>query len=135
MTAMAATEMILFIGDGASPVESFTPLEGVQITRLEIQHEAPLKTAVRQSLWPQRHSATTSRAVLNGEGVFTASASELMLQQMASGAQTRNIKLQFGSGDEMQGAFMMQRFERFGEIGDVVRYRFALVSSGQVSLG
>ncbi len=135
MTASAGKDMMIRIGDGASPTESFTALDGVQVTRMKLTQEAVDTDAVRSSGWIERLAAAERSLMLRAEGVYTDSAAEQMLQAAAMAGQVKNMQLTFGNDDVLSGAFIITGFEREGEVGDVESYALELVSAGTITLG
>ena len=135
MTASAGKDMIIRIGDGATPTESFTELDGVQVTHMKLTQEAVDADAVRSSGWIERLAAGARSLMLRAEGVYTDSAAEQMLQTAAMAGQVKNMQLAFGNGDVVSGAFIIARFEREGEVGDVENYALELTSAAAITLG
>lgn len=135
MGASAANNSAVSIGDGASPIEAFTPLIGVQLTRLRVQHDAINRSELRSHVWQMRSEATGSSSLEIGlEGVFMNDAASAMLQAMALAHEQRNIRLRLANDDVIEGAFVVTLFERAGAADAIESFSATLVNASIITL-
>lgn len=134
MTAQKGKDVVLKIGDGVTPVEGFTTIGGMRLTRLTAGRDALAASDAASGPWRRLHVAGGVRRVsLRGEGVFSDSVAEDALRIQALGGDSANYELHFGNGDRLSGAFVVTEYERFGDVRDAEAFRVALESSGAVS--
>jgi TP901-1 family phage major tail protein len=76
--------------------------------------------------------AGISFATVTGAGVFTDSASERLLQEIAFLNKLQNYQLCFANGDILQGCFLITNYERTGNFGEEDTYAISLESSGEL---
>lgn len=134
MTAYAGETVQLRIGDGASPIESFTAIGGLQVNQLQLQRNAVEANDVADDGW-RRLAAGGIRSVrISGQGVFSDSAAEETLRAHAFAGTIANVELEFGNGDVVSGAFMITAYERRGDIAEAENFEVTLESSGTVSV-
>ena len=134
MAAQAGKLVALKIGDGGSPSEQFVSLAGLTVTSLRLDQAIIDAADVTSTGWQTHQIASGLKALeLQAEGVFEDSASEALLRAQAFSGNHTNYQLHFGNGDYLEGAFMVKRYERSGEVADVERYTVSLVNAGAIS--
>jgi len=134
MTAQKGKNIVLKIGDGGSPAESFTTVAGLQMTRMAIGQQIIDASHVAGGAWRQVGDASGSRQMsISGEGVFEDSAAEESLRAKAFGGNSANYELRFGNGDKIAGAFMVSSYLQQGEVQDAQHFMLTLESAGAIS--
>lgn len=134
MSAQPGSRMILAVGDGGEPVESFITVGGVTATALRLDQDVLEAGDVADGAWRRVHSASGIRHMrLQAEGIFTDSAAEETLRLHAFAGTTANVQLQFGNGDRITGAFMIARYEQRGQRRAPQAFEVILESAGPVS--
>jgi len=133
MGAFRGSLVALAIGDGASPVESFTTLGGVELADMQLSH-AVVESGSLSSRW---------RRLLGGAGIAslrvglagrtTDSATQDRLRSLAFAGNTVNCRMDFGNGDRVSGAFLISRYARSGNVEEAEAFSLTLESAGEVS--
>lgn len=134
MAAQAGRKLILKIGNGASPTETFTAVGGVRLNQMELQGRVVDASDVASGGWRELIAAGGLRSLqLSVQGVFEDSAAEETLRSIAFSGQTRNFQLLFGNGDVLTAGYVVERYARSGEVGGLEEFALTLSSSGAVS--
>ena len=133
MTAQKGSLVLLKVGNGGGP-ETFATVGGMRITRMVLNNTLVETTHRGSGAWRQVADASGIRSVnISGEGAFVDSASEETLRGYAFAASANNYELTFGNGDKLTGAFIVERYERSGDVEQEETYRLSLQSAGAVS--
>lgn len=123
--------VLLKIGNGATPTESFTTVGGLRTTQLKIERALVSDADVESGAWRSAMSgAGLSNMRLRGVGVYSDEAShDALLTKALSGA-AANYGFYFANGDVMKGAFVMTAYERGGGVKDAESFSVTLDSAG-----
>lgn len=70
---------------------------------------------------------------ISGSGIFTDSASERKLRELAFENKIEDYQLTFGNGEKLEGSFQISSYERAGNYNDEEVYSLTLESSGMVT--
>src|SRR5262249_6518216 len=131
MTARDGKNVLLKVGNGATPAETFTTIGGLAITRLAVDNALRDASTLSSGAWRALNTTTGLQSrTLSGSGVFTDSAAEETVRSYAFANAVKNYELHFSNGDLVRGAFQMTHYERTGDIGDEERYTLTLESAG-----
>lgn len=135
MPAYAGNLVVLEIGDGGVPVESFTPLGGVQVTGMRLTQNTLESGSPADGDGWRRLAAGGMRSLrLHAQGVFSDSAAEAQAQSAALTGAVRNMRLGFGNGETLSGAFVVSEYEREGDSSEAERFRMVLESAGAITI-
>lgn len=134
MTAQKGSALLLKVGDGGSPTETFATLGGLQVTRLAVNQRAVDATARDSGAWRALLASAGIRSVsISASGMFTDAASEETLRGYAFAGSVNHYQLSFGNGDLLQGSFLVTAYDRAGNHDAEERYSLTLESSGTVT--
>ena len=124
----------LKIGDGASPIENFTDIGGMQINRLNIDNEAIRTNNITSDIWQNLTPSIKKNISIDGEGVFTNSSSEdLLLNKIMNDAEA-SFQLHFSSSHIISGKFFIKKYEQIADNKTIVRYRLSMQNSGAICI-
>lgn len=134
MTMQKGEAVLLKIGNGASPVESFTTLEGVDSLRFVLTNVQARADTLASGVWRTLTGESGLQSLrIDAEGYFTDSAVEETLRGYAFTSAAKNFRLYFGNGDYVSGAFLVTEYSREGRLREVEGYRLRLESAGGIS--
>jgi TP901-1 family phage major tail protein len=134
MTAQKGSLVLLKVGDGATPTESFTTVGGLRTTNFTHNNQTVDATNKDSGAWRELLDGAGTRSVsISGSGVFTDSAAEETVRGYAMENSVKNFELTFGNGDKLSGPFQITSYQRAGSYSDVETYSLTLSSAGQVT--
>lgn len=134
MTAYDGQNVLIEVGDGAFPTESFITLGGLTANAISISNDTIDASNVASGSWRSVISdGGKQSARITGSGVFEDSAAENTLRGYALDAQSHNYRFMFGNGDRLNGPFIITNYERSGEVGSAEDYTITLQSAGALS--
>ena len=132
MAAERGSAFLLKIGDGAA-TPTYSTVAGLKTTQLSINGNAVEITNKGSGGWRELLSGAGVRSVsVAASGIFTGSAAEAQVKALALSGALESYQLSFESGDQMQGEFLVTRFEYAGDFNGERNYTIALESSGEV---
>lgn len=133
MTAQAGALVLIKIGDGEVS-ESFTTLGGLRTSSIIVNNQLLETSNVSTGAWRQLQDVSGIRTVtITGTGLFTDSVSEEIMRGVAFNGNIHNYQFIFANGDSITGAFLVEEYERSGNIDDAETYRISLQSAGNIS--
>ncbi len=134
MAAQKGSLLLIKIGNGGSPTETFTTVAGLRTTRMALNQQ-PVDCSNKDSgAWRQLLGNAGIRSIsISGGGVFTDAASEESLRGYAFAGSVNNYKLYFGNGGILSGAFQVTSYERAGNHDGEETYNLTLESAGAVT--
>lgn len=133
MALQTGNDVLLKIGDGGDP-EAFTTLGGLRGTALSFNSQPIDVTHKASNHWRELLDSAGVRTVaIDGDGLFSDSASEDLLRQVAFANGIRNYRIEFGNGDVLAGAFKVTRYNRSGPHNGEEGYELTLASSGAIT--
>ncbi len=134
MTAQKGSLVLLKVGDGATPTETFTTVGGLRTTNFTHNNQTVDATNKDSGAWRELLDGAGTRSVsISGSGVFTDSAAEETVRGYAMNNAINNYELTFGNGDKLSGPFQITSYQRAGSYNDAETYSITLASAGQVS--
>lgn len=133
MTAYDGQNVLIEVGDGASPTESFTTLGGITASNITVSKQAIDASNVASGSWQNLIDGGTQSARITGEGVFEDSAAEDRLRGNAFDGNAHNYRFIFANGDVLSGAFIVTNYERSGDVASAEDYSVTLQSAGSLS--
>jgi TP901-1 family phage major tail protein len=133
MAAQKGSELLMKIGDGASP-EAFTTIGGMRTTSLTMNDEmvdiTNKDSGRARTLLAQ---GGVNSITVAGSGVFTDSASETTLKGKFDISAFTNYQFIVPDFGTFTGAFMLSTLEYGGEHNGEVTYSFTFESSGTIT--
>ncbi len=134
MTAQKGSLVLLKVGNGATPTETFTTVGGLRANSFTHNNQAVDTTNKDSGAWRQLLDGAGTRSItISGSGVFTDVASEETVRGFAMGNQIKNYQMTFGNGDSMTGPFQITSYQRSGNYNGEETYALALASAGTVT--
>lgn len=134
MTAQAGRKLILSIGNGALPTESFTAIGALEQLELVLERRPLDATHAAGNDWQTLQASAAPASVhISAEGVFEDSAAEELLRAAAFDGLSHQYRVQSGNGDVMAASFVVERYARRGRVGELERFALSLRSNGAVS--
>lgn len=133
MTVQKGSSLLLKVGNGGTP-ESFATLGGMRITRMVVNNRVVDAGHLGSGAWKNALAGAGQRSVsIGAEGAFSDLASEELLRGYAFAASANNYQVTFGNGDTLSGSFIVEQYERSGDVQEEERYRVTLQSAGAMS--
>ena len=134
MSAGKGSMVLLKIGDGATPAETFTTIGGLRMTKTGVNRQLIAADTVDGDGWRRILSECGSSSVrIQAEGIFHASAAEQLLRAQALAGSLASYKMYFSNGDILEGAFLVTAYERSGKVGEMEAFSVTLESAGNVT--
>lgn len=134
MTAQKGSIVLLKVGDGATPTESFTTVGGLRTTSFTHNNQTVDTTNKDSGAWRELLDGAGTRSItISGSGVFTDAASEETVRGFAMNNQIKNYQMTFGNGDSMSGAFQITSYQRSGNYNNEETYSLSLASAGEIT--
>jgi TP901-1 family phage major tail protein len=131
MAAERGSAFLLKLG-GGSPA-TYATVAGLKTTQLTVNGDPVAITNKDSGGWRELLSGAGVRSVsVAAGGIFTGSAAEVQVRNLALGGQIAPFELSFESGERMQGSFLVSRLEYAGDFNGERNYSLALESSGAV---
>lgn len=126
--------MLLKIGNGGSPSESFTTIGGMRTTQLNINRQPVNDGDVESGVWRSLMSGAGAASVrIRGAGLFADDAAQDTLLAKALNGASANYQFWFANGDRLTGAFIITAYERSGSMNDAEGFTVTLESAGAPS--
>lgn len=134
MTAQKGALLLLKVGDGGTPTETFTTVAGMRSTRMILNQQLVDSTHKQSGAWRALLAEAGIRSIsLTGNGIFTDSAAEETVRAIAFAGLINNFRLQFGNGDMLEGAFQITSYERAGDYDGEENFQLTLESAGTIT--
>jgi len=133
MAAEKGRAFLIKRGDGTT-VEVFTTIAGLRSTSLTINNEmVDITSKDSAGVRTLLADAGVASVTVSGSGIFTDSATEILIQTSAIAMSLDNYEIIFESGDKFSGAYQVTSLERAGEHNGEVTYSLTLESSGAIT--
>ena len=133
MAAEKGRAFLIKRGDGAT-TEVFTTIAGMRSTSLTINNEmVDITSKDSAGVRTLLADGGVASVTVSGSGVFTDSATEVLIQTSALAMTLDNYEILFESGDKFSGAYQVTSLERAGEHNGEVTYSLTLESSGAIT--
>lgn len=133
MSIIASNGLALWVGDGAT-MESFVPLVGAGITRLDLQQRSHLTNTLGSDPWQVNVGTSARQLALECEAYANNAAAATRLQSLALSSSEGNFKLLAGDAKTWVFAARVIQYREDIPAGGIKRVRLRLESSGAVSL-
>lgn len=126
--------VLLKIGNGGSPSESFTTIGGMRTTQLNVNRQPVNDGDVESGAWRSLMSGAGAASVrIRGAGLFADDAAQDTLLTKALNGAGANYRFCFANGDILSGAFIVTAYERSGSMSDAEGFTVTLESAGAPS--
>lgn len=134
MTAQAGRMLLLKIGDGASPAESFTTVAGLKAKQFQLNAETVDAThAESAGQWRELLAgAGVKSATLSGNGIFRDQASDDAVRAAFFEAVNRNWRIVVPDFGTLEGPFQITALEYAGSHDGAVTFTITLQSAGAI---
>ena len=132
MSVIGADGLRFWVGNGAAS-EVFEPLDGVSISRFEINQRGQTANAVASNAWQEIVSGTSRQASIDVDGYAVDSPAAERVRALAVTGARGNFRLALSANETMTLAAMVMQYREDSGAGDVKRLRFRLESSGSPS--
>lgn len=134
MAAQKGALVLIKVGNGGSPTETFATVGGLRATRLVLNQQPVDASNKDTGQWRALLAGAGLRSLsLTGNGIFTNAASEALLRGYAFTGSINNYRLTFGNGDVVEGAFQVASYERSGDHDKEETYAVTLESAGAIT--
>lgn len=132
MTMESGSAFLLKLSDGGEP-ELFRTLAGMRTTQVTIAADPVVVTNKGSGGWRELLGSAGVRQVsISGAGVFTGSAAEVQVKNLALAGTVDRFEVSFEGGDRLRGAFQVTRLDYAGDFNGERSYTVSLESSGAV---
>ncbi len=133
MTAQRGKDMLVKIGDGASP-ENFTTVAGLRTRTISLNAREVDATHAESDGWRELLGAAGIRqASVAGAGVFLNDAAADQIRAAFFAGTLRNFKLVIPGMGELAGPFLLANLDYAGEHDGEATVSLALASAGAIS--
>ena len=133
MAAQKGAELLIKLGDGASP-ESFDTIGGLRSSEITLNDEAvDVTTKDSSGLRELLPNGGIHSMSVTGSGVFPDATSEQTLRTKMNATTFSNFKIEIPDLGNYTGKFMVESLSYAGEYNGEVTYSITLQSSGSVA--
>lgn len=135
MAAQKGDALLIKVGDGGSPTESFTTIAGLRTKSMTINAEtvdvttADTTSKMRQLL----AGAGIISFAVSGAGVFTDAATDATLKTEMLAQTIKNYQVVVPDFGTYEGAFQITQMEYAGEYNGEATFNISLESAGDIS--
>ncbi|MBP9792032.1 MAG: hypothetical protein KBC27_02365 [Rickettsiales bacterium] len=114
--------------------QEFEVVGGMRATKFLLNNQIVDVTTKESGKWRDLLSgAGISYIAISGSGIFTDKKSEQIIRVAAFENKLLDFQISFGNGDVLSGEFLVNVYERIGNMAEEELYNLGLESSGQVS--
>jgi len=133
MTAQRGKDLLLKIGDGASP-ENFTTLAGLRATTLAFNAQSiDITNADSADMWRELLNAGVKSATISGSGVFKDAASDAALRTTFFNQTLCNWQIVIPHFGTVSGPFKLASLSYEGPYDGEVKLSLSLASAGALT--
>ena len=133
MTAQRGRDLLIKIGDGASP-EVFTTVAGLRATTLAFNSQAvDITNADSADMWRELMAGGVKTATISGSGVFKDAASDAALRAMFFNAGVGNFQVAIPGFGTVTGPFKITALQYDGPHDGEVKISLSLASAGALT--
>lgn len=132
MTAQSGSLMLLKVYNDV--LEKFEVVGGMRTTKFLLNNQMVDVTTKESGKWRYLLSgAGISYITISGSGIFTDKKSERIIREAAFDNKLLDFEICFGNGDVLLGKFIVNVYERIGNMAEEEIYNLGLESSGHVT--
>jgi TP901-1 family phage major tail protein len=135
MAAQKGSDMLVKIGDGGSPTETFTSLAGIRTKTLAFNAEqVDITNQDSTNKWRELLAgAGIKSASLSGAGVFKDAAADETARAEFFAQAIKNYQVVIPSFGTIEGAFQLTQLQYAGEHNGEISYELSLESAGELT--
>lgn len=112
---------------------TFDIVGGMRTTKFLLNNQLIDITTKESGKWRELLSGAGSSYVsISGSGIFTDKKSEAIVREAAFENRTLSFQISFGNGDMLSGKFMINVYERIGNMLEEEVYNLGLESSNEI---
>ena len=132
MTTQSGSLMLLKVYNVEN--KNFEIVGGMRTTKFLLNNQLIDNTTKESGKWRELlPEAGQSHISICGTGIFTDKNSELIVRNAAFDNRALSFRLSFANGDILLGMFLIDVYERVGNMEEEEQYNVGLESSGKVS--
>ena len=133
MTAQRGRDLLIKIGDGASP-ENFTTIAGLRATTLAFNSQAvDVTNADSADMWRELMAGGVKTAAISGSGVFKDAASDATLRAAFFAMALNNYQVVIPGFGSVTGPFKITALQYDGPYDGEVKLSLSLASAGALT--
>ncbi|HEY0267019.1 MAG TPA: phage major tail protein, TP901-1 family [Rhizomicrobium sp.] len=133
MTAQRGRDLLIKMGDGASP-EAFTSVAGLRATTLAFNSAiVDVTNADSADMWRELLAGGVKSATVSGSGVFKDAASDAALRSAFFAMATGNFQIVIPSFGTVTGPFKITALQYDGPYDGEVKLSLSLASAGALT--
>lgn len=131
MPSQKGRDLLLKIGNGGSPTETFTTIGAARTVAMTLNNQ-PLDATTMDGAGIQALAADAGVQTMQIklEGLFKDSAAEEALRAAAFGRTSKNYELFFPNGDKYAAAFVIENYARGGSFDGLETFSVTLSRNG-----
>ncbi len=135
MVAQLASAMLIKVGDGGTPTETFTTLAGIRTKSMTLNaEEVDVTTADSANKWRELlGGAGIKTMAISGSGVFKDAATDATIRTEMFSQAIKNYQIVVPDFGTFEGAFQLTQLEYAGEHNGEVTYSIAMASAGEIA--
>lgn len=134
MAAQKGRDMLLKVGDGATPTEAFTTVAGIRTKSFSINNESVDVTTGDSGTWRELlEGAGIKSASLSGDGVFTDNTTGETVRAAMFNGTIKNWTVLIPGFGTIKGKFQLSQCEYSGVHNGEVTYKISLDSAGALT--
>lgn len=128
-------DLVLKIGDGATPTENFTTVTAMKNASFTNQRgTVDVTTKDSAGFRELLGTAAIASGQISGSGVWTETATQILLQTLSMTGAFANFQIVFGSGDKYLFKGVVTNFQMQGGTDDAQMYSVTIESTGIVQI-
>lgn len=132
MVAHSGSLMLLKVASKINPKE-YIIVGGMRTTKCVLNNRLIDITHKESGKWRQLLGEAGIASInISGSGIFTDQESEGMVREIAFANKIANFQITFGNGDRLEGAFVVNHYERSGNMDEEESYNLSLESAGKI---
>ncbi len=120
------------IGDGSSPSENFSVIEGLKVSGFKISNRIIDSNVLGGSRWQKLANGGIANFMIEASGLFSNTSAEQVLETAAFSGIIKNYQILFGNNNSITAPFLVSEYNRNGNIAEYEQVRFVLTSAGEV---
>lgn len=133
MTAQRGRDLLIKIGDGASP-ENFTTVAGLRATTLAFNSQAvDVTNADSADMWRELMAGGVKTATISGSGVFKDAASDAALRAAFFAMALNNYQVAIPGFGTVTGPFKITALQYDGPYDGEMKLSLSLASAGALT--
>lgn len=131
MSAQSGSLMLLKVYDLAT--QNFEVVGGMRTTKFLLNNQMVDVTTKESGQWRKLLSGVGNSYVsISGSGIFTNKKSERLIREAAFDNRDLSFEISFGNSDKLTGRFIINVYERIGNVSEEEVYNLGLESSDNV---